>query len=105
MTNYTPDSYIESSHEEGYCTDDAGYCDECGAHLDSGHCACPPTRCDNCERGMEEPTPSGCCAICDIEYAAQRQLTWPAPVQEAGLLWALKQIERHFQEAIDRRAA
>jgi hypothetical protein len=35
----TPDSWIESQ-ENGMCCDDAGYCEECGEHLDSGRCRC-----------------------------------------------------------------
>lgn len=56
----------------------------------------PPHVCAACERGMEEPSQSGCCTYCQIEWSASHQLAWREP-EAVGLLAILKKINPHFE--------
>ena len=73
--------------------DDSGHCSECMGEIDAGLCICDPcelricehkAHCDGCGRGMLEYSPTGFCFVCDFEWMAQRQLTFPGNGRLSG---------------------
>ncbi len=77
MNCYIPDDPTIDTYGQ-----DAGYCDECGEHLDGGRCECPESPCEVC--GVRESTPSGACTHCEIEWAATHQLGYTPPELRAA---------------------
>lgn len=75
MSTHTPDSWIERHWLDEPVDPSYNPCEE-------GECT--HYHCDGCARIMPEPTDSGHCVLCDLEFAAQHQLTFPGNGNRIG---------------------
>lgn len=79
MSQHTPDAWIECNKDDP----DDPY-SEIYRILEGYGESDEPFRCDHCETPMKEPTESGCCFLCDLEWMAAHQLTGMAATEGAN---------------------
>ena len=87
MITGSPDSWIERrpASEYGTTTDDAGYCEVCEEHIDSGKCPghCENETCDHvghcdvCGAGFTYELVEETCLNCEVRWRAKHQIGQP----------------------------